>query len=135
MKVRPFPGAKIKDMHSYLIPLIEKKPKYIIVHVSTNDAIDKSSIELTNELMQLKEFIEISLPGSVVILSFPIIRLDNNQADSNLIKLRENLVSLNINAIENNNITKEHLGKFGLHLNAKGSGRLAMNYISCIRHL
>ena len=113
----------------------EKTYKHIILHVSTNDAIDKSSIELTDELMQLKEFVELSLPGSIVILSLPTIRLDNNRANYNLADLRKNLATLNISAIQNKNITEEHLGKSGLHLNARGCGRLAMNYISCIRHL
>ena len=135
VKVRSFPGARIKDMYSYLIPLIEKKPKHIILHVSTNDANNKSSDELTNELLQLKQHIEKSLPESIIIISYPTIRVDKIEAKKTLIKLRENLSILNINAIENDNIKEEHLGKGGLHLNAKGSGRLAMNYISYMQHL
>ena len=135
VKVRSFPGANIKDMYSYLIPLIEKKPKHVILHVSTNDAINKSSDELTNELLHLKQHIERSLPESVIIISYPTIRVDKIEAKKTLIKLRENLSILNINVIENDNIKEEHLGKGGLHLNAKGSGRLAMNYISYMQHL
>ena len=32
-KVRPFPGVKISDKYSYLIPILNKKPDYIVFHV------------------------------------------------------------------------------------------------------
>ena len=36
IKVRYFPGTKIKDMCHYAIPLLEKKPENIILHLGTN---------------------------------------------------------------------------------------------------
>ena len=41
VKIRFFPGAKINDMFHYAIPLLEKKPDYVILHVGTNDAPSK----------------------------------------------------------------------------------------------
>ena len=38
VKVRNFPGATVPDMVHYLIPIIQKKPSNIILHVGTNDA-------------------------------------------------------------------------------------------------
>ena len=38
VKVRNFPGATVADMEHYLIPIIQKKPSNIILHVGTNDA-------------------------------------------------------------------------------------------------
>ena len=38
VKVRIFPGATVADMDHYLIPIIQKKPSNIILHVETNDA-------------------------------------------------------------------------------------------------
>ena len=135
VKVRLFSGARIKDMYSYLVPLMEKKPKHVIVHISTNDAVNKTHEELTNEMLQLKEHIEKELPESIIIISFPTIRTDNKKADYALTNLRESLSILNINSIDNSNINESHLSKAGLHLNEKGKGKLAMNYISYIRHL
>ena len=112
-----------------------KCPTNVILHACTNDAIDKETHELTDELLQLKQHVENALPGCNVIISYPTIRTDKQQAKGTIINLRKTLDLLQINSITNENITEEHLGKGGLHLNAKGSGRLAMNYISFIRHL
>ena len=40
IKVTRFPGATISDMYHYLIPLLEKKPDHVILHVSINDVIN-----------------------------------------------------------------------------------------------
>ena len=40
VKVRKFPGATISDMYHYLIPLLEKKPDHVILHVGTNDVLN-----------------------------------------------------------------------------------------------
>ena len=135
VKVRSFPGACMRDMYYYLEPLLMKCPTNVILHACTNDAIDKEPHELTDELLQLKHHVENTLPGSNVIISYPTIRTDKQQAKGTIINLRKTLDLLQINSITNENITEEHLGKGGLHLNAKDSGRLAMNYISFIRHL
>ena len=38
VKVRFFPGSRIRDMYHYLIPILEKKPEHLIPHVGTDDA-------------------------------------------------------------------------------------------------
>ena len=43
VKVRSFPDATINDMYYYLNPLLGKQPDYVILHVSTNDAISMTS--------------------------------------------------------------------------------------------
>ena len=131
--MRVFPGAIIRDMYHYLTPLLEKKPTYIILHVSSNDSINKTSESMLDELLQLKHHIEHYLTGCKVIISYPVLRLDNNTANSALYDLRLKLQELDIPCIENDNIKSEHLGKRGLHLNGRGKGRLAMNFISFIR--
>ena len=42
VKVRSFPGARIKDYYSYLLPLVEKHPCNIILMAGTNDSIEES---------------------------------------------------------------------------------------------
>ena len=38
VKVRNFLGAAVADMEPYLIPVIQKQPKNVILHVGTNHA-------------------------------------------------------------------------------------------------
>ena len=40
IKVRPLPGVKIIDMYHYLIPILNKKSDYIVLHFGTNDAVN-----------------------------------------------------------------------------------------------
>ena len=80
VKVRSFPGATINDMYYNLKPLLEKQPDYVILHVSTNDAISKTSDVILIDLLSLKIYIESTLPSCVVIISEPTIRYDNAKA-------------------------------------------------------
>ena len=75
-------------MHHYLVPLFKKNPTNIVVHCGTDDALDKSPEEIVGELIQLKMFIEVNLPTTSVILSFPTIRNDNHIASAKISKLR-----------------------------------------------
>ena len=50
IKVRYSPGTLIKDKYHYAIPLLEKKPENIILHLGTNDAPQEvNSLETTTE--------------------------------------------------------------------------------------
>ena len=48
IKDRKFPGTTISDMYHYLIPLLEKKPDHVILHVSTNDVVNYEGMEIVN---------------------------------------------------------------------------------------
>ena len=74
------------------------------------------------------------LPQTKVFISCPLIRRDNIKANSTLRQLDHELKCFN-DVIINDNVDDACLGKRGLHLNAKGSGRLAINYISQMRCL
>ena len=37
IKVKKFPGTTISDMYHFLIPLLEKKPDHVILHIGTID--------------------------------------------------------------------------------------------------
>ena len=62
-------------------------------------------------------------------------RLDNSKANLVLRKLSVWLKLSTNNVIVNDNIDGTCIGKKGLHLNAKGSGRLAMNFIALMQRL
>ena len=134
-KVRAFPGSTIDDMFDYLKPLLKKKPSNIILHIGTNDSLEKTADEIANELTNLKAFIKNELPTINVFFSCPVMRLDNSKANLVLRKLSVWLKLSTNNVIVNDNIDGTCIGKKGLHLNAKGSGRLAMNFIALMQRL
>ena len=113
--------------------MIERKPDGIILMIGTNDAVDKGSHEILNELLDLRNWILTKLPETKVIISCPTIRRDNQKARLTILRLRSNLQQLDINLISNENVLEEHLAYKGLHLNNRGSSRLAWNYLSYIR--
>ena len=134
-KVRAFPGATVDDMFDYLLPLLKKKPSNIILHIGSNDAPHKLYMEIAKEIECLKDFIRNILPTARVYISCPVIRTDNRKANFTLRCLDKYLKSNSNDIINNDNVDSSCLGKRGLHLNPKGSGRLAINYISLMRCL
>ena len=60
VKVRPNPGATIRDMHDHLNALLRKKTDYLILHAGGNDASNKetTSDDIFDGLMELKAFAE-----------------------------------------------------------------------------
>ena len=132
-KVRAFPGAMIRDFYHHAIPLLEKNPSYVLVMAGSNDSPNKSSECILIEMLQLKKFIEDSLNGCKVIISCPTDRYDDPKAKLTILHLRRKLKNLEIPIILNDNIYDDCIGKRRLHLNEKGSGRLAMNFMPHIR--
>ena len=133
IKVRSFPGAVVNDFYNYLEPLMEKMPSKLIVHAATNDAMGKCANEILSDLMQLKDHIKRRFDITAII-SCPTIRTDDRNANKVTADLCFQLNNLGIPIICNKNISEDCLGKGGhhpgLHLNPKGSGKLALNFIS-----
>ena len=132
VKVRSFPGADICDMYDYITPLLRKEPAYIILHIGSNDAVNRSSDEIVKRVFRLKDHIESILPYVKVYLSSPIPRYDNVKAGFVIHQIRTKLKDME-NVIQNKNVDVSCIGRAGLHPNGNGSGRLAMNYISVMR--
>ena len=109
IEVRSFPGARIQDMYFHLVPLLRKRPDKIILHVGTNDAPHMKADEMLEELGELKSLIWEMLT-------------------SDFIKLLE---TNNYVLIEHPNIKKNHLDRYGLHLNHDGTRVLAKNLRLC----
>ena len=134
-KVRVFIGACVDDMYDFLTPLLKKKPTNIILHIGSNDSPFKTSEEIVSEIVNLKKNILSILPTVRIYLSCPTVRFDNFGANAVLRKVEEKLKSLFNDVILNDNVDRSCVGKKGLHLNPKGSGRLAINFISLMRRL
>ena len=113
--------------------IIAKQPNYLILHVGTNDATTNTSRKIIDNLLMLKCNILKQLPNCRVIVSKPTIRIDHGKANLTLRNVNKHLETLNLECIENGNISAQHLGRKGLHLNSKGKGRLALNFLNQIR--
>ena len=124
----------MEDMYSYILPLLKKKPSHIILHIGCNDTPSKSSTDILNEMLELRDYITSVLPTTSVYLSCPVLRVDNAKARLTTHHLRMKMKSLD-NIINNDNIGVSYLGKAGLHLNPTGAGRLAIHFLSLMRRL
>ena len=85
--------------------------------------------------MSLKHFIERELSDCNVIISNITKRIDDGKASLTVMNTNEHLKPLEIELIDNGNIGDDCLLEGGLHLNSKGSGKLAMNFIKKIKKL
>ena len=137
VKLRAFSGATTEDMHSYLKPLLKKEPSTVILHIGTNDATENGidSDQLVKRILDLKDEIEKMVHGCKVIISLPIRRNDNLKANKILSDVREKIISLKLDTINNTNIMNEQLGRRGLHLNQHGNARFAQNLINKLRYV
>ena len=133
--VRPFVGATIEEMKSYIEPIIQKKPDVIILHIGTNDlSIPSGDGEqsILNNLHELLTKIGDALPNAIIVLSYPTCRRDSYNGRVRIYKnmlleyCRKNLICF----FTNENINFNHLNKGGLHLNLEGSKILSEN-ITC----
>ena len=115
------------------MPIIAKQPDYLILHVGTNDATTNTSRKIIDDLLMLKSNILKQLPNCRVIVSKPAIRIDHGISNLTLRNVNKHLETLNLECIENGNISAQHLGQKGLHLDSKGKGRLAINFLNHIR--
>ena len=80
VNVRPFPGASANDMHQYLEPLLQKCPDTVILHVGTNNCVNESSRVVLDKILNLKSFIQKSLPQYKVIIPNVINRIEDDKA-------------------------------------------------------
>ena len=128
-----FSGARINDMNHHLMPIIAKQPDYLILHVGTNDVTTNTSRKIIDDLLMPKFNILKQLPNCRGIVSKPTIRIDHGKANLTLRNVNKHLETLNLECIANSNISAQHLGRKGLHLNSKGKGRLAVNFLNHIR--
>ena len=133
-KIRKHPGCVVNDLYYHVSPLLRKNPSSVIIMAGTNDSVSKTSGEIFNELLALKSYIEEELHGCTVFISCPTLRHDNPYAQLTINHLRKKLSSLSSDqVILNENINESHISKRGVHLNGKGAGRLAMNFMSHVR--
>ena len=94
----------------------------------------KNLIINIQKIKNLKLHIESVLPKVRLYISCPILHTDNIRVNLTLREVDLYMKSLNY-SVKNDNIDNTCLGRKGLHLNLKGSGRLAINFISLMWRL
>ena len=93
-----------KFMFHYAIPLLEKKSNYVILHVDTNAAPYKAGLDITNEILELMNFIKEKDPYCKKFpLSTPIIRTDNYNTNKENESFISGLKESNVSYITHNN--------------------------------
>ena len=117
--------------------LLKKRPTTVFLHIGTNDAIEQGidSNSLVKRILHLKEEIEKSVDRCKLIISLPIRRRVNMKANNILLDVYDNIMSLKVDTMNNNNIMHEQLGRRGLHLNQHGNARFALNLINKLRYV
>ena len=134
VKVHSFSGATTEDMESYLIPLINKKPDHILLHVGTNNLATDTPEVIVEKLLRLVNMI--TSKGIQCSVSELIIRDDTLwHKGIKVNQLLNNKVTEGMNIVRNENITVNHLNRSKLHLNRRGVGALAHNIIKFIKDL
>ena len=62
------------------MPILNKNPDYIVLHVDRNDAVGTAGIFIVDKLLQFKCFVKDKLPNCKIVLSRPIRKADNKVA-------------------------------------------------------
>ena len=134
-KVRVYHGPSVDAMFFNIFPLLRKNPTNIIMHAGTNNAVTENSSQTIRKLLKLKHFI-ISILPNYKVCSQLINRFHDDNAKLT-VKMRNEKLSHSdeLSTIDNNNITREHLGGKGLHMNTHGTGKPAINLIKTVKPL
>ena len=126
--------SKALVKHSFSLRVsLKRKPDYVVLYVGTNNAKDLTSREILDKLPQLNTAVLDSDENCKVILSQPMIRVDDGKAYSTILKLNDLLEELDIPILKDRNITVDHLESKDLHFNSHGTSRFAMNLKASIR--
>ena len=135
VKVHNFPGATIEGMQHNLVPILERNPCRLILHVGTNNAESCTSREILDKLLKLKTFISEKCPQCQPVFSIPAIRSDKAKANLTTVRqLTNHLLQLKIDAVDSRNITDPCNGRKGLYLNISGTIQLVKNFLNCIKN-
>ena len=138
ISIMKHPGCSSEDMVDYVKPVARKKPDALIIHEGTNDltrgvnAIKKvrKCVEVIRELGNTEK---IQIGFSSIIQ-----RADkdfSNQIKETNIKLKKFCLGKGFIFVDNDNINESCLNNSKLHLNKKGTQRLAKHTLSSLDNI
>ena len=135
VKVRKFLAANTDDMYHYLMPLIQRQPDNVILHVGINNASSCNSSEIVNNILKIRLLISQKLPNTNIVLLKPIMRSDTAAGKGTIEEVNKQLNDFDFDMIDNSNLSRAHLHDRGLHLNTKGMLQFAKSLTEGIRKL
>lgn len=132
VKVRSFPGAKVKCMTDYVKPTINDfDPEHIIIHVGTNDLnSERTASQIANSIINLQQSLK-SINNTVTI---SLIVPRNDELNNKAHEVNNRLVNMckerNISYIDHSEtiLRDRHLNESNLHLNRYGTLEFAKNF-------
>ena len=130
VRIMKHPGCSPEDMVDYEKPAARKKPATLIIHVGTNDLIKG-----VNTMRKVSKCVEIireldNTENSQIRFSSIIQRTDkdfSNEIKETNIKLKNFCLGKGFIFVDNDNINEYCLNNSKLHLNKKGTQRIAKN--------
>ena len=138
VKVSSFPGCTAMDMRDHIKPILRRNPDTIVMHVGTNSLRSSASVrDCAEEIVNLATMISNESSADLTISSI-ILRSDDEVLAvkvSGVNKILKTFCNQNgWGYVDQSNISPEHdLNRSGLHLNSKGTARLATNFINYLR--
>ena len=134
--VKPFPGARTKDMKHYVSSDLGKTPDLVILHTGTNDLKSVSSPEeVANEITSLA--LSVKEKGNPIAVSEILPRGDRFSKKANDVNecLEIKCKGHSIDFISHKNInTRSHLNQDRLHPNRKGQYMMGNNFSTFINN-
>ena len=134
VKVYTFPGASCEDMENYLVPLMNRKPDQILLHVGTNDLRAGTPADIANKICHLATRItsnNIRCAVSTIIRRGDYLATNGEEVN----RILSNILLDCIKLVSNDNLNESHLNHSKLHLNKRGTGAFAHNIIQFLRSL
>ena len=133
--IKPFSGATVDCMKSYVIPSMKFNPNVVILNTGTNDLrSNKQPEQIADDILNLAR--SIKLDDNEIVISGIVPRNDALNSKGIAVNnfLKQKLPQNDIAFIDNENINpKMHLNNSGLHLNYHGVAILANNFIDYIK--
>ena len=134
--VKSFPGASVKDCYDYFKPAMNSKPDEVIIHIGTNDLKSKSARETAESVVDLAKWTESSFPTVKIRISESTCRNDQEELGHKVVEANKILKKFcsqhHWGLICHQDIDENCLNRSRLHLNKKGTGLIASNFIKYI---
>ena len=111
------------------MPLLQKQPDNVILHVGTNDATSCNSSEIVNSILKLRSFMSQRLPNATDYS----MRSDIAIGKVTIEEVNKQLNDFDFDIIDNSHLSRAHLNGRRLPLNTKGILQFAKNLIEGIR--
>ena len=131
IKIRKYPGASSTDILGHIRPSLRKEPDQIIIHAGIKDLTNDHNY--LNNVKKIVEIVRETCKNTELSFSSLICRNDLKDIDEKVKKTNAHLENYckqqNLVFIDNSNLNKSDLNSRGLHLQERGSSKLARNFL------